>query len=378
MTYFSPDYFTARARWRAAASLSGGRLESYAIDTLLPSDDQQPQQLTIDLASFGNPSASKALVISSGLHGVEGLFGSAVQLATIERYLANQQISPDLQLVMLHILNPFGCAEYRRWNEANIDLNRNFLLGDEAYVGCPPDYPALDRFLNPRSTPSRLEPFLLKSLALIARYGMSALKNTLPVGQYDFPQGLFFGGNAPSQTQTILATHLRGWLGAAQQVIHLDLHSGLGKWGTYQLFAEITRDAPRYRWLADRFPQLLTLDPEDLVYQPRGTFGRWCQAEFADLSYDFILAEFGTYSMLRVLKALRAENRAHWWGKKTQRSSHLAKQELLEVFVPKSDRWRQIALESGVALCWAGMNALQSDRNCGENSTAIEPSPIQD
>ena len=123
--------------------------------------------------------------------------------------------------------------------------------------------------------------FLFKSLALINRYGMSTLKNTLPVGQYEFPQGLFFGGNARSQTHKILSAHLRRWLGLSQQVFHLDLHSGLGKWGTYQLFAEMNQDTPRYQWLAKHFGgsgvpaenRLVALDSGDLVYQPRGTFG---------------------------------------------------------------------------------------------------------
>jgi Protein of unknown function (DUF2817) len=357
MNYFSPDYFTARSRWMAAAERYGGRIESYQIEAEAPLKEQQ---LTIDVAIFGNPSAPKALVISSGLHGAEGLFGSAIQLATIERYLATHRLSSDLAIVMIHTLNPFGCAWNRRWNEDNIDLNRNFLLADEVYAGCPPAYPSLDSFLNPRSAPSRLEPFLLKSLGLIRRYGMSALKDTLPVGQYDFPQGLFFGGNAASQTQKILAAHFRSWLGAAQQVIHLDLHSGLGKWGTYQLFAELTKDSPRYQWLSDRFGDLLTLDADDRVYQPRGTLGRWCQAEFTDRRYDFLLAEFGTYPMLRVLKALRAENRAYWWGTAEDRSHHWAKSELLEVFVPKSQQWQEIVLDRGVNLCLTGINALRS------------------
>jgi hypothetical protein len=104
--------------------------------------------------------------------------------------------------------------------------------------------------------------------------------------------------------------------------------------------------------------RLLTIDPDDLVYQPRGTLGRWCQAEFTDRRYDFLLAEFGTYSMLSVLKALRAENRAHWWGKVEDKSYHQAKQELLEVFVPSSPQWRKIALEKGMDLCLRGINAL--------------------
>ncbi len=364
MNYFSPDYFTARSRWRAAVGQLKCRMESHEIEAVAPIGDR----LTIDVAILGDPLAHKTLVISSGLHGVEGLFGAAVQLAFLEEYLAHNRLPADLSIVVIHILNPFGCAWYRRCNEDNVDLNRNFLVGDETYRGCPPDYPALDSFLNQPSPPSRLEPFLGKSALLIARYGMPALKNTLPVGQYEFPQGLFFGGNAPSQTHAILTAHLRRWLGLSRQVLHLDLHSGLGKWGTYQLFAEITQASPRYPWLSARFDReasrnenrLLTLDPGDRVYQPRGTFGRWCQMAFPDLTYDFLLAEFGTHPMLRVLKALRAENRAHWWGTPDDRSTRWAKQELLEAFVPKSPQWRQLVLDRGVNLCLAGINALSS------------------
>jgi hypothetical protein len=356
MTYFSPDYFTARSRWRAAASRLRCRLESHQIDAVAPINDK----LTIDVAIFGNPLAHKTLVISSGLHGVEGLFGSAVQLAVVDRYLTTERLSSDLAIVMIHILNPFGCAWYRRWNEDNIDLNRNFLVGRELYRGCPPDYPSLDSFLNPRSAPSRFEPFWLESARIISQYGMATLKNTLPVGQYEFPQGLFFGGDAPSQTQQILTAHLRRWLGISKQVLHLDLHSGLGKWGTYQLFAELTRASSRYRWLSAQFSheQMLPLDADDLVYQPRGTLGRWCQASCPDLTYDFLLAEFGTHSMVRVLKALRAENRAHWWGQPADRSYQWAKRELLEAFVPSSQSWRNMVLEAGVDLCVAGIRAL--------------------
>ncbi len=176
----------------------------------------------------------------------------------------------------------------------------------------------------------------------------------------NFPQGLFFGGSAPAQTQRILAAHFRSWLDKAQQVIHLDLHSGLGKWGTYQLFAEMNQDTPRYQWLSEHFEHLVALDSGDLVYQSRGTFGQWCKNEFGDLSYDFLLAEFGTYPILRVLKALRAENRAHWWGKVDDKSYAWAKQELLEAFVPQNSQWQQTTLNLGVDLCLAAIDIQKS------------------
>jgi hypothetical protein len=363
MSYFSPDYFTARSRWREAAAKLNCRLEAHQIDAAAPIGDSPEarlhQRLTIDVAILGNPWARKALVISSGLHGVEGFLGSAVQLALFDRCSIDNRLPSDLAIVSIHILNPFGCAWYRRTNEDNIDLNRNFLINDETYQGCPPDYPDLDSFINPSSPPTKFEPFIAKSLGTIASYGMSALKNTLPVGQYEYPQGLFFGGRERSQTYRILTAHLRRWLGLAQHVIHIDLHSGLGKWGNYQLFAETTSDSRRYDWLADRFDRLLALDDDDRAYQPRGTFGRWCQSACPDLTYDFLLAEFGTYPMLRVLKALRAENRAHWWSEATDRTSQWAKQELIEAFAPQSMRWRKLVVDRGLNLCLQAIDALE-------------------
>ena len=59
-----------------------------------------------------------------------------------------------------------------------------------------------------------------------------------------------------------------------------------------------------------------------------------------------------------LLKALRAENRAHLWGKAADRSYQDAKQELLEVFIPKSPKWRKLVVNQGIDLCLAGINTL--------------------
>ena len=41
--------------------------------------------MTIDVASSATEDADNVLVISSGLHGVEGFFGSAVQTMVLEQ-----------------------------------------------------------------------------------------------------------------------------------------------------------------------------------------------------------------------------------------------------------------------------------------------------
>ena len=90
------------------------------------------------LASRDQTTRQRPSSISSGIHGVEGFFGSAVQLAFLDSLPPNWQPPPGTKFILLHALNPFGFAWRRRFNEENVDLNRNFLLPEEAYSGAPP------------------------------------------------------------------------------------------------------------------------------------------------------------------------------------------------------------------------------------------------
>src|SRR5438105_4084802 len=95
---FSPDYNSARERFRALAAERGFRLEAYSIDRTGPSGED----LTIDAAILGDERPERAVVVSSGLHGVEGFFGSAVQV-TMLRELAEGWSPPSgSALVLLH------------------------------------------------------------------------------------------------------------------------------------------------------------------------------------------------------------------------------------------------------------------------------------
>jgi Protein of unknown function (DUF2817) len=319
---FSPDYFTARNRFREATIALGAKLETYPMIDL-PSPNGEI--LTIDVAILGAANPRQVAIVSSGLHGVEGFFGSAVQLAWMQRELRQTTLPRDTSLVLLHALNPYGSPQH---------------------------YLHFDRFFNPPSPPSRQEPFHLKAIALLWRYGLTTLKETLPVGQYDFPKGLFFGGNHPSQTQKILVTHLPQWIGNSDCVLHLDLHTGLGQRGTYKLLLGESTRPERVQLLTQQFGADVVeiSQPGGTSYRTRGSWGAWCRHTFSHGCYDFVLAEFGTYSMLTVLAALRAENRAHWWSSPDSAVWERSKRRLLEVFVPADQRWRKTVVARGLEL----------------------------
>ncbi|MCU0545693.1 MAG: M14 family metallopeptidase [Oscillatoriaceae cyanobacterium Prado104] len=266
---FSPNYITARERFRSASSSLGYQNSAYPIEQVSPTGEE----LTIDVAIGGSPYPRRTVVISSGLHGVEGFLGSAIQLALLEERQPIVALSSDIKVVLIHALNPYGFAWRRRWNENNVDLNRNFLLPQEVFEGSPKDYPKFNSFLNPISPPSQFEPYIIQALWLILKYGMTTLRNTLPVGQYDFPKGLFFGGHAPSKTQEILSSNLPQWIGNASDVVHIDFHTGLGGWGTYKLLLAVSATSDSCSRLTQRFGSE-TIEPnstEGVSYQIR----RW-------------------------------------------------------------------------------------------------------
>jgi hypothetical protein len=339
---FAPDYATARGefnRWRSIRCCDG-------TSCLVPQTGPQGEKLSIDFARIGYEKARSVVVVSSGLHGVEGFFGAAVQLALLQDEDLVRGLPQDVALLLIHALDPWGFAWVRRVNEDNVDLNRNFLLPGQPYAGCPELYAALDGLLNPRHPPSRYDIFRLRALLATLRHGMPPLKQAVAGGQYEFPRGLFYGGQAPARTVGILTEVLPRWLGAAERIVHFDFHTGLGRWATYQLLVDVGLDAQLFEWSRARFgAKVVHSDPVDsIAYQARGDLAAWCRATFPDRTYDLLCAEFGTYPPLRVLAALRAENQAHYWGGPDDPMTRRAKLQLLETFVPASPSWRALAV----------------------------------
>jgi hypothetical protein len=345
---FSDNFATAHARFRKAAHQLGWALESYPID--VPGPGGEP--LTFDVALSPAADTAGCLITSSGVHGVEGFLGSAVQLTLLQRWAGTGGSVSPLRCVFMHALNPFGFAWLRRCDADNVDLNRNFLLPGESYSGSPPGYAELDGLLNPKRPPSGREFFALKILAAAATKGVTAVRDAVAVGQYDFPCGLFYGGAAPTFTHQIIARNFPRWLQGSRDVIHLDFHTGLGSWGKYKLITNSPLTASQRKRLESWFGVASISPPEDRQrgsYRAKGNFADWSVAQNIDRNYLFVGAEFGTYGSIRVLSGLRIENQEHHWGHNTAPSSR-AKEQLKELFCPDSPAWRERALAMGVDL----------------------------
>jgi hypothetical protein len=353
---FSPDYLTARSRFRAAAHALDYSIEVLSIGQTGPVGED----LTIDAAHKALEGAEKIIVVSSGLHGVEGFFGSAVQSALLEEQLGGWSPRKGYGLLLLHALNPYGFAWRRRVNEDNVDLNRNFLIGSDPYKGSPPKYAELDPLLNPARAPRGVSVFKAKAIYNIARHGMPALKNAVAGGQYDYPKGLFFGGNKPSATLKLLERHLPLWVGDAKRVIHIDFHTGLGKSGTYKLLVNHPWGSPMEHELGHIFGHdvIEPWEPEKGVsYAIRGGIGTWCKALCPKTEYDVVTAEFGTVHVLQVIEALHRENRAHHYAEAGTPIYEQTKRNLVKAFAPATKGWRDEVVQKGMRVVQQAMEA---------------------
>jgi len=228
--YFSQDYNTAKTRFAERVNFQSGT----AYSLKLGAADLQNQPLSIDIAWFGSQTPRTVILHSSGLHGVEGFAGSAIQL----KLLHQLPVLPDsVALVFIHLLNPYGMAWLRRTNENNVDLNRNSLAKGELYKGSPKDYSTADPLINPVSPPST-DFFYAKAMLSILRHGYGSLKQSIAGGQYDYPKGLFYGGDKLQQGLSLYKHWLTTNLSDIENVLAIDVHTGLGKWGFDSLFVD--------------------------------------------------------------------------------------------------------------------------------------------
>ncbi len=194
--YFSRDYEESRTAFRTLAQQQGLALHTEALPNSLELD------LTLDVAV--RPGTAGTIVHLSGTRGVDGFMGAAVQRCLM-RHLP-QLVPPEVGLVLVHCVNPFGMAAHRLVNENNVDLEHNFM--DEKEFGermrqrdkANPEYAAVDSLVNPTDKTSSVHrtcsPPARSIVGLLWRWLRKepVYENIVHGGQHWRMDGLAFGG----------------------------------------------------------------------------------------------------------------------------------------------------------------------------------------
>lgn len=338
----SRTYDECRARFRCAAREAGAYTESHPIEARGPDD----AALTIDVACVGDPAARRVLVVLSGVHGVEGFAPSAIQCALLGR-----PVPAGVRLVVVHAVNPWGMAWYRRQNESNVDLNRNWAR-DRVEPPVNTGYAEVHHLLVPGGTglPST-ESFLDGTRVLRKRNGVDWLRAAISGGQYSHPDGLYFGGARDEPSTCRLRSIAQAHLSTADLVVAVDLHTGHGAFGTCTLLSHVPAGTVGDAWLQGCFSAErieVTVGNAEATSAPKvGQLAKGLGQLIPAAEYHDVTFELGTFDELRMILAERAEHWVHFFGDRHDPAHAAAVWEHRICSTPDDPEWERSALDHG-------------------------------
>jgi hypothetical protein len=297
----------------------------------------------------------RLLLFTTGEHGIEGYVGAAMLQVLLDEYLS--QLNPqDTGVCLVHAINPWGMKHQRRTNAANVDLNRNFLV-TPINSAFNPDYARFESMLNPKRPVRSLFlsnlSFVCKLLWNVVWAGVPRFRQATLLGQYCFPQGIYYGGESIQEETRVLLELYPSRLGAYGHVVHLDMHTGYGP--RYQMSVVNSLLEPRdSQDLARQFsyPLVVKSDPTEF-YSIQGDMIDYlytlARNEFPGKRLFSATFEFGTLgdsfsAVLRSLRTMIWENQAHWFPPGSSTVQERIAHDFRELFFPHEEQWRAKAL----------------------------------
>ncbi len=222
--YYSENWYQATEKFIKNAA-GRGRLQWCVADNHL---------YDIPYVTIGN--GPHKVVINSGVHGIEGFFGSAAQNMFLDRYAAglSQRFLEKYTIVLIHVINGWGMQNRMREvvdqkNGGLVDLNRNFGVDFSKPDALPqnPRYELAHDLLLSR--PDKI----IKKNAIKdfrAKHLKDGVWAAISYGQYVHPYGLFYGGVAPmTENKMTMSIYDNVMRDGAKSLVSIGLHTGLGQ-----------------------------------------------------------------------------------------------------------------------------------------------------
>ena len=360
-SHFSSSYRDARERFVQAAQQAGLLVEAKPHPEL----GRESEALAMDIARDGAPDANSLLILSSGCHGPEGFCGSGVQVAALRDTEWREHVrSQGVAVLYIHALNPHGFSHLSRVTHENVDLNRNF----QDFGGPLPDnagYRELHTLLLPDTWP----PDEANQQAMAAyreRKGVAAYQAALSGGQYEFPEGMFFGGHQPTWSNLAVREVLRTHGRRAARIGWIDFHTGLGPSGVGErIYAgpdDATTLARAKRWWdgGGKSPVTSFYDGSSTSARLSGLLWGAAPQECPQAEFTSIALEYGTVPILEGLEALRGD---HWLRLHPQAPAELAaaiKQRMRDAFYTDTDTWKEQVLTQARDAMFQAVDGLAS------------------
>ena len=326
--------------------------DAYAVDE---SDD-----LYIDNIYLPATEETKNLILlTTGVHGMEGYIGS-VMLDVFFAEIYPTLDTADTGILIVANINPYGMKYMRRYNENNVDLNRNFIEDWENFdLSSNKEYPKVESFLQPSGKMGNAfwhEVGFYLSLAKEAIFkGADTISDALLTGQYEYAEGVYYGGNGDEKSTSYLKGVFAQCLdGSYENIIHVDIHSGYGPRYNMVIFNSVqdpTTEAEAKAMFG--YDYIIAADSEDFYVTYGDTtdyFYRLAKSKETDKELYSTCFEFGTIGdgfldSIISLKYTVDENRQHWYPTTNKITAEMVQQNYYELFYPTETEWREKTVE---------------------------------
>ena len=298
------------------------------------------------------------IVLTTGVHGIEGYIGSVMLDVFFEEIYPTLNTENTGILIVANV-NPYGMKNYRRYNENNVDLNRNFIEDWESFdLSSNKEYPKVDNFLQPTGKMGNAfwhEVGFYLSLAKEAVFtGADTISDALLTGQYEYPEGVYYGGNGDEASTVYLKGVFADCLdGEYENIVHIDIHSGYGPRYNMVIFnsvQDMTTEAEAIEMYG--YDYIIAQDSEEFYVTYGDTtdyFYRLARSKGTDKELYSTCFEFGTIGdsfidSILSLKYTVDENRQHFYPTTNKITAEVVRQNYMELFYPTEMEWRMKAI----------------------------------
>ena len=324
---------------------------------------------TVYLPSSGE--YTNLVVLTTGVHGMEGYIGSVMLDVFFEEIYPGLNRETTGVLVVANV-NPYGMKYLRRYNENNVDLNRNFILDWTQHdLSSNKEYPKVDTFLGPTGKMGNAfwhEAGFYLSLAKTAiTDGAGTISDALLTGQYEYPQGVYYGGNGDEASTVYLKDVFSKCLDSEyENVVHIDIHSGYGPRYNMVIFNSVfetmteaeSKEAFGYDYVIAHDSEAFyatTGDTTDFFYrlaQQKGT-----ETELFSTCFEFGTIGDAFFDTILSLKYTVDENRNHWYPTGNAITAQIVHENYMELFYPTETQWREKTVADFKAAAEGVLNA---------------------
>lgn len=315
--------------------------------------------------------STNLIVLTTGVHGIEGYIGSVMLDVFFEEIFDGIDRTSTGVLIVANI-NPYGMKYMRRYNENNVDLNRNFIENwNDFDLSSNKEYPKVVSFLQPEGKIGNAfwhEAGFYLSLAKEAIFtGADTISDALLTGQYEYPEGVYYGGNGDEASTTYLKGVFNDCLdNEYENIIHIDIHSGYGPRYNMVIFNSVqdpTLEADAVKEIG--YDYIIAQDSEEFYVTYGDTtdyFYRLSKSKNSDKSLYSTCFEFGTigdgfFDSILSLKYTVDENRQHKFPTNNETSAEIVRQNYLELFYPTETEWRIKAINDFISAINGVLNA---------------------